>query len=320
MAWRQEIEADVLARFGKEGERPERAIVVATQVIEQSLDLDFDVLISDLAPVDLLLQRAGRLHRHERELRPAPLGDPQLFVSAPEMAEDVPRWGSDAHIYEPYVLLRSYLVLEGREEITLPADTVPLIEGVYGPKEPDAGVLAPALLEARQKMRRDEQKAQDIARRKLIKPVTADNLLRKSNADLAEEAPEIHEAFRALTRLSRPSLPVVCLHQINGALNTAPDGSGATVDLEKRPDADLTRTLVEASLSISHGAIFPHLVRQDPPASWRKHALLKNYRVAVFQHGVCSFEDCAYTLVLKLDTGLEFIEETESIHPTDREV
>jgi len=320
MAWRQEIEADVLARFGKEGERPERAIVVATQVIEQSLDLDFDVLISDLAPVDLLLQRAGRLHRHAREARPTPLAHPRLFVAAPEMEDGVPCWGSDAYIYEHYVLLRSYLVLQGREKISLPDDTVPLIEGVYGPEEPDAGALAPALLEARQKMRKDEEKAQDIARSKLIKEVTADNLLRKSNADLAEEAPEIHEAFRALTRLSRPSLPVVCLHRIDGALNTAPDGSGAPVDLKQRPDADLTRTLVETSLSISHGAVFPHLVRQDPPAGWRKHALLKNYRVAIFQHGVCSFGDCAYNLVLKHDIGLEFIKETEPNHPTAREV
>ena len=320
MAWRQEIEADVLARFGKAGERPERAIVVATQVIEQSLDLDFDVMISDLAPVDLLLQRAGRLHRHDRATRPTPLVHPRLFVTAPEMEEDVPQWGSDAYIYEPYVLLRSYLVLEGREEITLPTDTVPLIEGAYGPEEPDAGALAPALLEACQKMRKDEEKSQDIARRKLIKPVTADNLLRKSNADLAEEAPEIHAAFRALTRLSPPSLSVVCLYQIDGALNTAPDGSGTPVDLEKRPDADLTRTLVEASLSISHRGVFPHLVREKPPTGWRKHTLLKNYRVAVFQHGVCSFEDCAYTLVLKRETGLEFIKATESNHPTDREV
>ena len=59
-AWRAATEAMVVNSFGPNGTRPERAIVVATQVIEQSLDLDFDLLVSELAPIDLLIQRAGR--------------------------------------------------------------------------------------------------------------------------------------------------------------------------------------------------------------------------------------------------------------------
>ncbi|NAV74017.1 hypothetical protein FGF91_24510, partial [Salmonella sp. zj-f60] len=64
---RLERERTVLAKFGKQGQRPQKAVLVATQVVEQSLDLDFDVMFTDLAPVDLVLQRAGRLHRHERD-------------------------------------------------------------------------------------------------------------------------------------------------------------------------------------------------------------------------------------------------------------
>ena len=81
---RIQIEDDVLKSYGRTEEdvvnnegcivsaphRPAKSMLVATQVVEQSLDLDFDLMISDVAPVDLVLQRAGRLHRHERGPRP----------------------------------------------------------------------------------------------------------------------------------------------------------------------------------------------------------------------------------------------------------
>jgi CRISPR-associated endonuclease/helicase Cas3 len=77
---RREIEDAVLKRFGKNGGPAERnqRVLVATQVVEQSLDLDFDVMISDVAPVDLVLQRAGRLHRHTRGQRPRGVNEPRL--------------------------------------------------------------------------------------------------------------------------------------------------------------------------------------------------------------------------------------------------
>ncbi|MCB0190194.1 MAG: CRISPR-associated helicase Cas3', partial [Caldilineaceae bacterium] len=87
--WRNQMETTVLDRFGKAAtNRPQRAIVVATQVIEQSLDLDFDLMVTDLAPIDLVLQRAGRLHRHAREHRPAHLASPTLLITTPKVDEN----------------------------------------------------------------------------------------------------------------------------------------------------------------------------------------------------------------------------------------
>lgn len=103
MGDRLDIEEGVLARFDKASTQAVRAgqVLAATQVVEQSLDLDFDVMISDLAPVDLLIQRAGRLHRHIRdangnpaaqESRPAPV----LHILAPRPVQDpAPNWYSE---------------------------------------------------------------------------------------------------------------------------------------------------------------------------------------------------------------------------------
>ncbi len=109
---RSEREQLVLEKFGG-GEtvhRPGRALLVATQVVEQSLDIDFDFMITDLAPVDLLLQRAGRLHRHERK-RPRQHTKPQLMVAGfqhdrmPELKQTA--WG---FVYDPYVLYRTWAI------------------------------------------------------------------------------------------------------------------------------------------------------------------------------------------------------------------
>jgi CRISPR-associated endonuclease/helicase Cas3 len=73
-------EEATLAKYGK-GDKPGRnSVLIATQVVEQALDLDFDIMITDLAPIDLLIQRAGRLHRHERGARPEPV----LHVLSPD--------------------------------------------------------------------------------------------------------------------------------------------------------------------------------------------------------------------------------------------
>ncbi len=81
---RREKELNAIGHFGPKGKREEGRILVATQVVEQSLDLDFDWLITQLCPVDLLFQRMGRLHRHDRPVRPSGFETPLCTVLLPE--------------------------------------------------------------------------------------------------------------------------------------------------------------------------------------------------------------------------------------------
>jgi len=139
---RARIDRDLVHRFGPDGtDRPRCAIVVATQVAEQSLDVDFDLMVTDVAPIDLILQRAGRLHRHRRDAgeRPERLRSPQLFVTG------IAQWKDDATpefsagvvtVYHRHLLLRSLAVLgispDTEQVIDIPAAIPELVQHTYG--------------------------------------------------------------------------------------------------------------------------------------------------------------------------------------------
>ncbi len=76
------LDAAVEAALGKGAERKRGCIVIGTQTLEQSLDIDADLLITDLCPMDVLLQRIGRLHRHDVP-RPSGFEEPQTVVLCP---------------------------------------------------------------------------------------------------------------------------------------------------------------------------------------------------------------------------------------------
>ena len=117
----------LLERIGSDSKSEKRQglVVIGTQVLEQSLDIDFDILITDICPVDLLLQRIGRLHRHTRK-RPDELKIPVCYVLTDEYEDD--NSGSKS-IYGTWLLKET---LEHIPDIvTLPDDISPLVQKVY---------------------------------------------------------------------------------------------------------------------------------------------------------------------------------------------
>jgi len=151
MVDRQRIEKATLNLFDKKSTAEKRRgqVLIATQVVEQSLDLDFDVMISDLAPIDLLIQRAGRLHRHVRDAAGNPRRvegaidrrkKPCLYVFGPTPTKTPTEdWlksklpGTQA-VYQHVGQLWLTQWLCSRGKISMPGDARLLIEGVYGEK------------------------------------------------------------------------------------------------------------------------------------------------------------------------------------------
>ena len=121
--------------YGKDNATQRQAkgrILVGTQVLEQSLDIDADFLVSRFAPSDMLLQRIGRLWRHEN-LRPAPARREAWFL-VPDLKaaiEHADLFGDSAKIYAPYVLCRSLQVWHDLKNVALPLQIRELIEATY---------------------------------------------------------------------------------------------------------------------------------------------------------------------------------------------
>lgn len=150
-------EKELFAELGANGERPQRCIVVGTQIFEQSCDLDFDVLISDICPMDLLIQRIGRLHRHERN-RPLKLLRAQCFITG--MNDSGFDHGAEL-VYGKYLLMNTRVLLPS--SMTLPDDIPRLVQETYRPE----GLLMPPELQREYEVAKEKQEqkiANNIAR------------------------------------------------------------------------------------------------------------------------------------------------------------
>jgi CRISPR-associated endonuclease/helicase Cas3 len=304
---RLQIEDAVLKRYGKperQTARPHKSVLVATQVIEQSLDLDFDLLVSEPAPADLILQRAGRLHRHCRDWRPARLTRPQLWLLEPtEVDGDVPRFGRSEFVYARYVLLASYLGLRDRSHIRLPDDVEELVEFVYRAERlvGETPQWDAALAESWQSLRQQQAedcKAADCYR--IRSPHEEDDILEDFCRQLDEDNPDVHRTHQAMTRLAEPTVNLVFLYERDGRLYLHPDGSGP-VNLGRKPSLADAKHLLANAVTISHRSCVRHFTAVEPPRPWQDSGLLRFHRPAVLD------ADCktpAGDFVLKLDREL----------------
>ena len=310
--WRKALEDRVLSSFGPGQNRPHCAVVVATQVIEQSLDLDFDVLISELAPIDLLIQRAGRLHRHQRDHRPPGLSTPCLAWMEPERTrQGDPDFGPDTYVYREYHLLKTHAILAERASLSLPEETPALIEAVYGEQEPllearAAGLLALARLDMQERMLASSRHAL----RRLVLPVEHEDLLVRRSEDLAEDDASLHTDFQALTREAPPGVNLVCLHRLaDGRLALEPDDPRQVVEIGHEPDFSTLKQLLLRVVQVQRPDIVRYFAARPPHPAWAKVAALRGHHPLFFENGLAHLDGLGLAINLEHDTGLSFQKE-----------
>jgi CRISPR-associated endonuclease/helicase Cas3 len=250
---------ELLGLYGRAGARPSTSVVVATQVLEQSLDVDFDLIVTDIAPIDLLLQRSGRLHRHRERERPGPLRAARLVITGADAATVPPEPDRGTlHVYDRAVLLRTLGVLENRSSFLVPDEIPQLVEAVYDPRltvVPDAWQSA---LAAAEKVR-DERERERVRRAGSF----ALGRIRSTSVSLlgwitAPDAdPELTPPGRATVRDGEETLEVIVVQRgADGIVRTPAwlaEGAGIQLPDNEAPNGALARTLLGCALRLPAG-------------------------------------------------------------------
>lgn len=244
----------------QEDHRPGKLIVVGTQVMEQSLDVDFDVLFTEICPMDLLLQRIGRLHRHNRKKeRPRRLQEATCYVMGIQDGLTFDK-GSTA-VYGEYLLMKTRAFLEQR--LILPDDIPRLVQQVYEAgyddtiinrlaKEADISAVREQYAMARDKYKTCIEKKKSKARTFQIKTPKAQrkNLLGWLNAPQTEDASG--KRGEATVRDSGNSLTVLVIcKKEDGGLYTLPWLPGHGDErIDDVPDDALAKAIASCSINL----------------------------------------------------------------------
>lgn len=341
---RMENDAELLRLLGPDSvNRPNKLIVVGTQVIEQSLDIDFDVMITDVAPIDLLLQRMGRLHRHERgknqEQRPEKLRQARCFITGIEdWATSPPKVNRGIEkVYHPAMLLRSLLALrtksgdEGTTMVNLPHDIAALVERAYSRSIAaeelcDAGAAsewAHALQDAEEELEKTKES-------KRLKAHTW--LLSKPQKGTQSLIGWLNESFsltdevkaRAAVRDSNDTVEVIAVHASSNGFTLLPwvtdikgnrPSQGYLGDGSEAPDDEAARLAASCTVSLpfwlSSDQVIDALEAQAQALRWQGSRWLQGQLVLAFDSNldtVIDTEDATYHMHYSRKAGLELVE------------
>jgi CRISPR-associated helicase Cas3/CRISPR-associated endonuclease Cas3-HD len=302
----------LIERFGPDaaGMRPSRHVVVATQVAEQSLDIDFDLLISDLAPVDLLLQRLGRVHRHSRP-RPPRLQVPRLIVAGhsglrPDRPPAVP--AGSRQVYGRWLLWRTAAALLGREELDLPADIPRLVDAVYGDDQ-----IGPPQWQAAVRQERDIHRAKlavlrETARTIILPDPGAAALSEVRYRDQGEAVDEASAQVQAHVRFGPPTIEVILLRATEdpGLALTVSHGEPTVIRLNASDD-DREDVILDQAVRLPAQITDAADQEAFTPAAWRGSPGLSEARVLLWPADGSPLPLGTYECAYSCEMGLQVV-------------
>lgn len=305
--------------------RPARRIVVATQVVEQSLDLDFDCLVTDIAPVDLVLQRLGRLHRHQRPAhdRPGWAQQPRVYVRGMQelpqvVSSPVFSSGVDA-VYQPALLLPTCLALglHQSEGVTLnvPQDIPSLVESAYS---------SPAVLPAweddyEQALQKFDREKETARRKSASFRAELSRAVREFSEVWATQGGDLSdEEGAAQVRDTEPTLEVVLVQRVgDGYYAPLPwlveDGDLPVFPVGFTPDSDTAYLLAQCTVRLPYQLSRPWNVdealdrlEQATDLAWQKSPLLKGLLQVTLDENF-ETEIAGFRLKYSQELGLELL-------------
>lgn len=295
-----------------------RYVVVASQVAEQSLDVDFDVMITDIAPVDLVLQRLGRVHRHAGRVRATGVASARCYVTG------VPDWCTTpptparviGYVYSRFLIYRSLAVLDpyldGRM-LVLPADISTLVQSAYGEREVApaswAAATGHAQLEHQNEMDRRVSKAKTF---RLGSPSDSTGLIGWLTAGVGEV--DDTDQGRAHVRDTDVTIEVVVVRRVGEQIRTLAGLGGLSdrsVPTDEPLDWRLARAVAACTLSLpvalsrgSTGTQTTQQLERNYFPSWQDQPWLQGSLPLVLDaDGAAVVGDCAVTY--SIESGLE---------------
>ncbi|MFI6340516.1 CRISPR-associated endonuclease Cas3'' [Streptomyces sp. NPDC050535] len=262
----------VRTALSRSGRRPKRLVIVTTSLLDMSLDIDVDVMVSDLAAVHTLLQRLGRLWRFDHIVRPAWIrrhGRPRLSVLQPTDHQGrtllPPAWRV---LDSPFLPLATADRLAHRHDgpLTLPDDVQHLVQSVHGDAE-DLAATHPAL-HRNHTLHRARQRTEEHHSALHLVPTWHDTL---SLSDLHRQNLHASQAATRLGVMPRRLLPV---YRTSSGRLTLDAAGTQPLPQQRKPTTAQTRTILQHTLPVPAAWVADRSRRTQVPASWRTHALL----------------------------------------------